>query len=370
MGNGIDHLDCVVIGAGVIGLAVARECALAGREVVVLEAEGTIGTQISSHNSEVIHAGIYYPSGSLKARMCVRGNALLYEYCRERRIPHQRIGKVIIAASDEECATLEAYFQRAKDNGVADLKKVSREQMRRLEPEITCLAGLASSSTGIIESHALMLSLRAELEAVGGRVVCDTAVVGGSVDGGDVILEMGGEDNYRVACSTVINCAGLTAHEVAGAIRGVRTDSIPQIHFALGHYFVLSGRSPFSRLIYPLADTSSLGIHVTLDLAGQVKFGPDVVWIERPGYGFHENRKGDFVAAIRRYYPGLDPARLHPGYTGVRAKLAGPADPPADFVIQTEREHGVVGLVNLFGIESPGLTSCLALAEEVRRVLS
>lgn len=366
----VDQLDCAVIGAGVVGLAVARELALRGREVTVLEAAAAIGTQTSSRNSEVIHAGIYYPSGSLKARLCVRGKKLLYEYCRARNIPHRQVGKLLIASSPAEVETLKAYHRQATDNGVSDLVWCSRDEIRTLEPAVACVAGLASPSTGIIDSHSLMIALQVDLENHGGRVVCNTRVSGGSASARGVSLEIAGEDGYRVSCTSMVNSAGLAAHQLAASIEGVPPASIPKLHFARGHYFVLSGASPFSRLVYPLADAESLGIHATVDLTGQAKFGPDVVWIDEPGYQFDENRKTDFVAAIKRYYPALDPERLVPGYTGVRSKLAGPGEVSADFLIQSSNQHGIPGLVNLFGIESPGLTSCLALAEDVAEAVA
>ena len=364
-----EHVDCVVIGAGVVGLAVARELALAGREVIVLEAAESIGTHTSSRNSEVIHAGLYYPKGSLKARLCVEGKHQLYAYCAERGIPHQRIGKVVVAADDSEIPAVQSYVSKAQANGVDDLEWLSVGELHELEPEVRCVAGFLSPSTGIIDSHALMLALQGDAENHGATVVFHSPVDSGEVGTQGIELQVGGAEPLTLACAAVVNCAGLFAPSVAHSIRGIPPQSIPPQYFAKAHYYTLSGRSPFRRLVYPVATNAFLGVHVTLDLGGQARFGPDVCWIDGVDYSFDHAREPLFYEAIRRYYPGLKDGALQPGYTGIRPKISGPKEPAADFVIQGPREHGVPGLVNLYGIESPGLTASLAIGEHVRRLL-
>jgi L-2-hydroxyglutarate oxidase LhgO len=364
-----EHVDCVVIGAGVVGLAIARELALAGREVIVLEAAEGIGTHTSSRNSEVIHAGLYYPKGSLKARLCVEGKHKLYAYCAERGIPHQRIGKVVVAADDSEIPAVESYVIKAQANGVTDLQWLSADRLHELEPEVRCVAGFLSPSTGIIDSHALMLALQGDAENQGASVVFHSPVDAGEVGADGIVLDVGGAEPLSLACSSVVNCAGLFAQNVARSIRGIPPGSIPQQYFAKAHYYTLSGRSPFRRLVYPVATHAFLGVHVTLDLGGQARFGPDVCWIDGVDYSFDHSREPLFYEAIRRYYPGLKDGALQPGYTGIRPKISGPKEPAADFMIQGPREHGVPGLVNLYGIESPGLTASMAIAEYVRMML-
>ena len=362
-----ETLECVVIGAGVIGLAVARALAGGGREVVVLEAENAIGVHSSSRNSEVIHAGIYYPEGSLKARLCVRGRQLLYDYCADKGIPHERIGKLIAATNKSQLAKLAALENLAARNGVNDLVRVDRKEIARLEPEVEAVAGLFSPSTGIIDSHAYMLALQGDVEAAGGRVVLGTRVSGLRVENGGFSFDAGGE-TFR--SSVLINAAGLWADEVARDIKDrSRPWAAPTVRLAKGHYFTYAGKAPFRRLVYPLPSGGGLGIHATLDLAGAARFGPDVTWVDAIDYTFDETRQSVFVQAVRDYFPSLDESRLAPGYTGIRPKLHGPDELPADFVIATEREHGIEGLVHLCGIESPGLTASLAIAEYVSRVL-
>ncbi len=360
-----ERLDCVVIGAGVVGLAVARALALRGREVVVLEAANAIGTGASSRNSEVIHAGIYYPAGSLKALLCVQGREQLYAYCEARGVAHTRLGKVIVAATDAELPTLAKYLHAARANGVHDLEQLDRARIHELEPSVKCVAGLLSPSTGIIDSHALMLALQGDVEANGGVLALGSPVLSGVVGDNEVRLEVGGTEPTSVTARSVVNSAGLAAPAVARSLDGLRRARVPQEYFARGHYFVLNGLSPFRRLVYPIAEHGGLGVHVTLDLAGRARFGPDVEWIEKPDYAFDRSRKPQFVAAIRRYYPELDETRVEEGYTGIRPKISGPAETAADFVISGPADHGVRGLVNLFGIESPGLTASLAIAERV-----
>jgi len=361
----MDELDVAVIGAGVVGLAVARALALRGREVVVLEAESAIGTHTSSRNSEVIHAGIYYPTGSLKARLCVAGKHALYAYCADRGIPHRGLGKVIVAGTDTERPLLDKYRTQASANGVDDLVPLSRAEVRALEPDVECVAGLLSPSTGIVDSHAFMRALQADLEHAGGRVLVATPVVGGRVHERGVTIETGGREPFAVTCRSVVNSAGLFAQDVARRLEGLAPTTIPPQHFAKAHYFTLAGRSPFQRLVYPLPVPGGLGIHVTLDMGGQARFGPDVEWVDGVDYAFDETRAPAFYAAIRSYYPALADGTLNPGYTGVRPKLAPAGAAAADFMIQGPDEHGVPGLVNLYGIESPGLTAALAIGTEV-----
>lgn len=360
-----DRVDCVVIGAGVIGLAIARALAQAGREVIVLERERAIGMGTSSRNSEVIHAGIYYPTGSMKARLCLSGKYALHAYCQQREIPHRRTGKIIVATNHEELLVLEQYRLRAERNGVSDLCTLTATQIAELEPSIRCVGGLLSPSTGIVDSHALMLALQTDIEALGGVVVCGASVLGGRLSDGGIILET---TDTPIVARSVVNAAGLDAQEISRRV-GVSFDKIPPLFLAKGHYFTLSGTSPFSRLVYPVANEAGLGIHVTLDLAGKARFGPDVAWIAEIDYGFDLNRRAIFAAAIRRYYPDLDETLLQPAYTGIRPKLAGPMTPSADFCIRGPESHGGIPYVALYGMESPGLTASLAIAEEARTLL-
>lgn len=364
-----ERLDCVVVGAGVVGLAIARALALAGREVVVLEKASSFGTETSSRNSEVIHAGIYYPAGSLKARLCVTGKHSLYDYCRERGIPHRRIGKIMLAAGEEQMATLRAQKRSARANGVDDLRWLSRQDIAAAEPCVTGIAGLLSPSTGIIDGHAFMLSLVGDVENAGGTMVYRSPVLGGRVGEAGITLDVGGEQGTSVDCTSLVNAGGLHAQALAANLAGFPGDKIPPRHIAVGHYFTLSGAAPFEHLIYPVPEEGGLGIHVTLDVGGQVRFGPDVKWLEEIDYSFDEGRKASFVEAIARYYPDLDAGRLQPGYTGIRPKIAGQGMGFGDFRIDGPRAHGIPGLVNLFGIESPGLTAALAIADTVAAML-
>ena len=363
-----ESVDCVVIGAGVVGLAVARALALQGREVMVLEAADAIGTGTSSRNSEVIHAGIYYPQGSLKARLCVRGKQLLYAYCEARGLPFQRCGKLIVATTETQRATLESIRLKALANGVDDLVLLDADQARALEPALHCVAALHSPSTGIVDSHALMLSLQGDLENAGGLVALHARVTGAEVLPEGIVLQTA--DGMELLARTVVNSAGLQAPDLARAFRGLQPEMLPTAYYAKGSYFTLAGRSPFSRLIYPVPEAAGLGVHLTLDLGGQAKFGPDVQWVDGPDDLVVDPRRGDaFYAAVRSYWPALADGALAPGYAGIRPKINAPDEAAADFLLQGPEAHGVPGLVNLFGIESPGLTSCLALAEAVSDVV-
>lgn len=364
-----ERIDCAVIGAGVVGLAVARELALAGREVIILEAEDAIGTHTSSRNSEVIHAGIYYPTNSLKARFCVEGKHLLYAYCREREIPHRQTGKVIVATDGSERDAVGGYIEKAAANGVDDLRLLSAQEMSEMEPALKSVAGVFSPSTGIIDSHALMLSLQGDAENAGGMAVFKSPIESGRVTDDGIELEVGGAEPMSIVCNTVVNSAGLRAPDVARLIDGLPADKIPQAYYAKAHYYTLSGKSPFNHLVYPVAHTAFLGVHVTLDMGGQARFGPDLDWIDEIDYTFDPAREPLFYEAIRRYYPDLQDGQLQPGYTGIRPKISGPKEAAADFRIDGPADHGVAGLVNLFGIESPGLTSCLAIARHVGSLL-
>lgn len=369
----MEQVDVVVIGAGVVGLAVARALALAGREVVVLESEAAMGQSTSSRNSEVIHAGIYYPAGSLKARLCVRGKALLYAYCAQRGVDHRRCGKLIVATTPSQAAALPAIVAKARANGVEDLVLFRGEQAQALEPHLRCLAAVHSPSTGIVDSHALMLTLRGDLENAGGLVVCHSGVRRLQVGAGGI--EVHADDGTGLLARTVVNAAGLKACALAQRTQGLDPRHVPRPWYAKGSYFTLAGRAPFQHLIYPAPEPdkhlAGLGVHLTLDLGGQAKFGPDVQWVDSPDDLQVDPARGEaFYGEVRQYWPGLPDGALLPGYAGMRPKISGPHEAAADFRIDGPAVHGVPGLVNLFGIESPGLTSCLAIAEHVTDVLS
>ena len=363
----MEKLDAVVVGAGVVGLAVARALAIAGREVVILEAEEALGTHTSSRNSEVIHAGIYYPKGSLKARACVAGRSLLYEYCVERGVPHRRSGKLIVAADDSQLGELENIQKKAHANGVTDVVWLTRAQALALEPELACAAALYSPSTGIVDSHALMLAYLGDAEARGAMLALRSPLQRVEARGDGFVLHVAGSE--PVQCAALVNSAGLRAPSVARNVEGYRAQLAPKELYAKGNYYSLARRAPFSRLVYPVPEPGGLGVHVTLDLAGQARFGPDVQWVEKIEYSVDPRRAERFYAAIRRYWPGLPDGALAPAYSGIRPKTAGPGEPAPDFEIQGPRRHGVPGLVHLYGIESPGLTASLALAEAVRAEL-
>jgi len=361
----MERIDCIVIGAGVVGLAVARGLALAGREVVMLEAADAIGTETSSRNSEVIHAGIYYPAGSLKAELCVAGRRRLYDYCAEHGVPHARVGKLIVASAPEQMATLGEIKAKAAANGVDDLGFVNLASVRQMEPDLQVVGALESPSSGIIDSHSYMLALQGDAEGRGMAIAFGTPVTGGRVRDDGIEIATGGDAPMALVANLVVNSAGLHATRVAASIAGVPVASVPPMHYAKGNYFGLNGRNPFRRLVYPVPEPGGLGVHVTLDMGGRCRFGPDVEWIDRLDYEVDPARAEPFYAAVRRYWPGLPDGALTPDYAGIRAKLTPRGAPAADFVIQGPRAHGVAGLVNLYGIESPGLTASLAIADKV-----
>jgi L-2-hydroxyglutarate oxidase LhgO len=365
-----EGVEAVVIGAGVVGLAIARALAQAGRETLILESADTIGSEISSRNSEVIHAGIYYPTGSLKARLCVAGRNRLYDYCRDHGIEHARLGKLIVASREEQLAGLKALQAKAVANGVADLVWLDARAVRVLEPELEPVAALLSPSTGIIDSHGLMLSFLGEAEAAGCMLALKSPVLGGRLEANNFSLEVGGEAPMTLHCRYLVNAAGLEAQAVARALQGFDPTQVPPRHLAKGNYFVLGPRAPFRHLIYPMPEAAGLGVHLTLDLAGRARFGPDVEWIEEIDYRVEPARGACFYEAIRRYWPGLPDGALSPGYAGIRPKLQGPGGAVEDFFMQGPAQHGVPRLMNLFGIESPGLTASLAIAELVVREIN
>ncbi len=369
MNAGTAHaVDCVVVGAGVVGLAVARALALAGREVLVLEACSAIGTQTSARNSEVIHAGMYYPTDSIKARLCCQGREMLYAYCEARHIAHRRCGKLIVAHSHAQIDALTAIAQQAARNGVEEVQWLDAQQMQVLEPALHGVAALLSPSTGILDSHAFMLSLLGDVQRAGGTLALNTAV--DRMEKAQAAIEIVASDGTRVRARTVVNAAGLQAPALARRILGLDAAHIPPAYFAKGSYFALRGGSPFSRLVYPVPEPGGLGVHLTLDLGGQARFGPDVQWVQSPDDLQVETQRAQaFYAAIRRYWPALPDDALVPAYAGIRPKISGPHEAGRDFVIQGSAEHGVPGLVNLFGIESPGLTSALAIGDYVRTLL-
>ncbi|MFL5425984.1 MAG: NAD(P)/FAD-dependent oxidoreductase [Myxococcales bacterium] len=360
-----DLIDCVVVGGGVVGLACARALARSGREVALLEAERDFGTHTSSRNSEVIHAGLYYQPGSLKARACERGRRALYAYLAEKGIAHRRIGKLVVATTENEVVALDGYKKTAHANGAGDLAGLDADEAHRMEPEVRCVRALFSPSTGILDAHGFMRALARDAQEAGASLARNAPVTGGRAGASGIELRVGGDSAGTFLARTVVNAAGLRAQDVARSIDGVPPGSIPETHYAKAHYFVLKGRSPFSHLVYPVASGGGLGVHVTLDLAGRARFGPDVSWVPGIDYSFDESRAATFYAAIRRYWSGLQDGALEPGYTGIRPKIVGPGKPAADFVVQGSGEHGVRGLVNLYGIESPGLTAALALADDV-----
>jgi L-2-hydroxyglutarate oxidase LhgO len=361
----MDKVDCVVIGAGVIGLAIARRLALSGREVIVLEAAEGIGTVTSSRNSEVIHAGIYYKAGSLMARMCVSGKHALYRYCDEHGVPYRNCGKLIVATTAKETEKLEGIRAHAQANGVEGMELLSGEAARALEPALACDAALLSRSTGIIDSHAYMLSLRGDAEAAGAAFAFHTPLERAIAEADGIEIDAGGAQPMTLACRLLVNAAGLNAPAVARLIEGMPLQLIPPAYLAKGNYFSCNARAPFTHLIYPVPEPGGLGVHLTLDMAGQARFGPDVEWVDHIDYAVDPARAERFYPAIRKYWPTLPDRALMPSYSGIRPKIVPPAVASQDFLIQGPRDHGVDGLINLFGIESPGLTSSLAIADYV-----
>jgi len=364
-----ENVDSVVVGAGVVGLAVARALALAGREVIVLESEDAIGTHTSSRNSEVIHAGIYYPRDSLKAGFCVSGRDMLYRYCAERGVAYRRCGKLIVAAGESDEPELARITAAAAGNGVNDLRRIDAAELHEMEPALRGRAALLSPSTGIVDSHGLMLAYQGEAEDRGAMIAFNSPVTAGRVGEGGIELEVGGAAPMRLVCRSVVNSAGLGAPAFAGSLAGFPAEHVPQQWLARGNYFTLGSKPPFARLIYPVPEPGGLGVHLTLDLAGRARFGPDVEWVEAVDYAVDPARGERFYGAIRRYWPELPDGVLTPAYAGIRPKLGPPGSPPQDFVLQGPRDHGVPGLVNLYGIESPGLTSALAIADAVAALL-
>lgn len=374
----MERVDCVVVGAGVIGLAVAREMALQGRDTILLEREAAFGTISSARNSEVIHAGIYYPENSLKAELCVTGNRLLYEYCRSHQVATRPYGKLIVATVHEQINDLQAILYKAQNNGVPEIKLISGEQAKSLEPELQCEAALLSSTTGVVDSHGFMLSLLGGFEDAGGMVaylspLISAKSIGKNAEGG-FYLKIGGTDDMKIQTKLLINCAGLSAPSIAGHIGGLSQDHIPKAYFAKGNYFSLSGKSPFSHLIYPIPELGGLGVHLTLDMGGQAKFGPDVEWLEieneeQINYTVDARRGESFYAAVRQYWPNIRDGALQADYSGVRAKIVPPNANAGDFCFDSPQQHQLQGLFNLYGFESPGLTSSLAIAQYLERLI-
>lgn len=358
-------IDAIIIGAGVIGLAVGRELALSGKSVILLEKESEFGSATSSRNSEVIHAGLYYPQGSLKARLCVEGKKRLYDYCDSHGVAHRRCGKLIVATSAEEIPLIEQLQQRGSANGCDDLTLITARDAIAMEPALACEAALFSRSTGIIDSHGYMLSLLGELEDAGGSIAYQAPFLRAVSERGAFRVFVGGAEPAELTCDMLINAAGLVSPHVAGSIEGLSPSNVPRAHYAKGSYFSLKGKSPFSRLIYPAPHSHGLGVHLTLDIVGQARFGPDIEWIDAIDYAVDPSRSAGFDDAIRRYWPGLPDDALQPAYSGIRPKISGPDEAAMDFRIDGPETHGVPGLINLFGIESPGLTASLAIASEV-----
>ncbi|MBK6725757.1 MAG: NAD(P)/FAD-dependent oxidoreductase [Xanthomonadales bacterium] len=361
-------IDSIVIGAGVVGLAVARALARAGREVFVLEAEARAGEGISSRNSGVIHAGLYYALGSLKATLCVRGRRLLYEFCARRGVSHRKLGKLVVASDWLEAESLRGVLARAEANGVEGLRYLEAADATRLEPALQCTAAIESAESGILDVPEYVMALVGEIEQLGGRVACSMPVTAVHCADGVFSVEVEGGD--RVRCRRLVNAAGLRATHVAHAIDALAPEHVPQQHYASGHYYRLRGRAPCSRLIYPVPQAAGLGVHLGFDRGGHVHFGPDTRWIDAPDYHFDDTQRGAFADSIQRWWPQLRDDQLEPDFVGVRPKLVGPGEPSGDFVLQDATSHGIANLVNLFGIESPGLTSSLAIGERVASLLA
>ncbi len=366
----MEHVDCIVVGAGVLGLACARALAMGGRQTIVLEAQTDFGTGVSARNSEVIHAGLYYPAGSLKARLCVQGREQLYRYAAQRGIAHRKLGKLVVATDAGQVDALAALLRQAHANGVDDLAWLDAAQARTLEPGLRCIAAVHSPSTGIVDARALMVALLGDLEAHGGSLALVSPLQSAQRRQGVWEITTGAPSQpYRIGCTVLVNAAGLAAQQVASCIEGVASDRIPALRLARGCYFSLSGAAPFARLIYPMPSDGGLGVHLTLDMGGGARFGPDVEWVDRIDYRVDPDRAIQFYPSIRSYWPQLPDGGLQPAYAGIRPKLSGPGEPARDFVIDGPGSHGLPGLVQLFGIESPGLTSSLAIADQVEHLL-
>lgn len=371
----IDRVDTIVVGAGVVGLAIARELAQLGDEVVILEAANVIGSETSSRNSEVIHAGIYYPMGSLKARFCVSGRVKLYEFCANHGVDYRNCGKLIVATSNDELEVLDSIKAKAKKNGVEDLYEITAADAKSYEPLLSCTGAIVSPSTGIVDSHGLMLAFQGDAEDQGAMIAFQSRALGGEVLNDGLAVRVRGSDGVEISlgCRRLVNAAGLYAQSLARRIEGLEISSVPPAHYCKGSYFSLLGRQSFSQLIYPVPASASLGVHLTIDLGGQVRFGPDQQWmdgefddLEAPlDYRVDVKRADLFYDAIRKYLPNLPDGSLVPAYSGIRPKLQQAGGSIEDFIIQGPDDHGVRGLINLFGIESPGLTSSLAIAEHV-----
>jgi L-2-hydroxyglutarate oxidase LhgO len=364
----MEKTDCIVVGAGVVGLAVARTLAAAGREVLVLEAEPRIGEHTSSRNSEVIHAGLYYKKGTLRQHLFPRAPQLMYAYCAEHGVPHKHLGKLVVARRPDEVETLRHHMVHASEAGVDDLEWLDADRVRELEPNLACYAAYLSPSSGIVDSHALMLAYQAELESHGGTVVLRAPATGGAVTSDGIHVDVGGADPMTLSCKLLINCAGHGAAPLARAIAGLPPKLVPRNYFRRGVYFSVTSR-PFKRLIYPVHGPGGMDIHAVIDIAGNVRFGPDVEWVDGLDYSVDPGRAEAFYRSIRTFWPGLPDGALSPAYAGIRPRISGPDEPAADFVVQGPREHGIPHLVNLFGIESPGLTSSLAIGEYVAGLL-
>ena len=361
-----DHVECIVVGAGAVGMACARELAMAGRDVVVLESADAIGTGISSRSSEVIHAGLYYPTGSLKAGLCTRGRRMLYEYCKAKAIPFKQVGKLVVAGDESESGALLDLHARAVANGVPKVEHMTGAQARALEPKLQCAAALFSPLTGIFDSHAFLQALRTDAEEAGATIALHTPFRSARAAGLSFLVKTGvGKSAATLQSQVLINAAGMNAQSVASRVTRVPEKSVPQRHLNKGSYFTFAEPAPFSHLIYPLPSDQGLGIHFTLDLGGVGRFGPDNEWVEEANYDVDPEKREAFFESIQSYFPTLRARSLKPGYAGVRAKVQGPGEPPADFVIQGRADHGIRGLVNLYGIESPGLTAALAIAQDV-----
>ena len=364
-----ESTECVVIGAGVIGLAIARALAIHDREVILIESGPQIGMGTSSRNSQVIHAGIYYGTGTQKADLCVKGRDALYQYCKTHGVSFRRCGKLIVATTNEQLEKLKTLHQQAKDNNVSDLIWQDKATTLELEPQLNALASLLSPSTGIIDSHQLMLAYQGDAESLGTMIAFNSPVTGGEITDSAIMLNVGGATPTKIRTKYLFNSGGLHAQEIAKNITGFPKQYIPESHFAKGNYFALSGKCPFTHLIYPIPEEAGLGVHLTLDLSGQARFGPDVEWINKLNYEVNPARAESFYKAIRSYWPGLEDNSLNPDFAGIRPKLHGRGYAASDFVIQGPDIHGIQGLVNLFGIESPGLTASLTIADKAIQCL-